>query len=316
MDKKKILKGIAAAASIVLGVALVLGLYMDRKEEQQKSAQLARQNEEAQPYEKEIKKINVQMEERKQELSYISDTAKLLVGYRMYVPENLAMIQKQAETYGFSPIIVLDCGTELEQLTTLIQTVAGEGWDIMLTGSPTVDEFDEKVTKVRDVMGKLGISDTGVFLLRDSDYSEENVEILVANGFKGYTCYSSEVTNGCEEDGTVYFEYWYYKQDSSLLKDKMEQMVSGRKTMIVVFGLESLQTDDLSEEDIEKALDLTKGYVEDGKMVYSSTAEVVHELSNINEIKAQRQAEYEEYAAQQQEKIAELKEKIDQIYGK
>ena len=42
MDKKKILKGIAAAASIVLGVALVLGLYMDRKEEQQKSAQLAR----------------------------------------------------------------------------------------------------------------------------------------------------------------------------------------------------------------------------------------------------------------------------------
>ena len=51
-------------------------------------------------------------------------------------------------------------------------------------------------------------------------------------------------------------------------------------------------------------------------MVYSSTEEVVYELSNINEIKAQRQEEYEKYAAQQQEKINELQEKIHKIYGK
>ena len=114
----------------------------------------------------------------------------------------------------------------------------------------------------------------------------------------------------------MYFEYWYYNKDSSLLEDKMGQMVSGRKSMIVVFELESLQTDDLSEEEMEQTLNLTKEYVEDGEMVYSSTAEVVHELSNMDAIQAQRQAEYEEYAAQQQEKIDELKEKINEIYGR
>ena len=316
MDKKRLLTGILAVVGIVLGVVFVSSLYMDQKEEQQQSAQLVRQKEEAKPYEKEIKEINTQIEERKQNLDYLSDTAKMLVGYKMYAPENLAVIQKQAETYGFAPVIVLDCAMETTQLTSLIQTVVGGGWEIMLTGSPVMDEFSEKVTHVREVLGQFGISDTGVFLLRDSYYSQENIERLTANGFKGYTCYSSEVTNGCEEDGMVYFEYWYYNKDSSLLEDKMGQMVSGRKSMIVVFELESLQTEDLSEEEMEQTLNLTKEYVEDGEMVYSSAAEVVHELSNMDAIQAQRQAEYEEYAAQQQEKIGELKEKINQIYGR
>ena len=64
MDRKKFLTGILAAVSIAVGVVFVSGLYMDRKEELQKSVQIARQNEEAKPYEKEIREINAQMKER------------------------------------------------------------------------------------------------------------------------------------------------------------------------------------------------------------------------------------------------------------
>ena len=316
MDKKRLLTGILAVVGIALGVVFVLSLYMDRKEEQQQSAQLVRQKEEAKPYEKEIAEINAQMEEREKLLSYLSDTGKMLVGYRMYAPEDLAVIQRQAETYGFAPVIVLDCGMETTQLTSLIQTVAGGGWDIMLTGSPVMDRFSEKTAQIREVLGQYGISDTGVFLLKSSDYSEPTVVKLAENGFKGYTCFSDIVTNGCDENGMVYFEYWYVQKGDASIAHKLELLVSDRKSMIVVFDLENMHTGFLAEEAITERLNLMKEYVEKGEMIFSSTAQIVQELSNINEVKAQRQAEYEEYASQQQEKIDELKEKINQIYGR
>ena len=316
MDRKKFLTGILAAVSIAVGVVFVSGLYMDRKEELQKSVQIARQNEEAKPYEKEIREINAQMKEREKSLAYLNDTAEMLVGYRMYAPEDMAMIREQAETYGFSPVIVLDCTMEIKQLTNIIQSVADKGWDIMLTGSPITDEINENVTQVREVLSQSGLSDTGVFLLKSSDYSEKNVAKLAENGFKGYTCFSNTVTNGCEENGIIYFEYWYVQKGDTSIQNKLELMVDDRKAMIVVFDLENLHTGFLTEEAITERLDLMADYVKAEKMVFSVTEEIVGQLSNINEVKAQRQAEYEEYAAQQQEKINELKEKINQIYGR
>ena len=99
MDRKKILTGILAAVSILAGAVLFFGLYMDRKQQQQQAVQIARQNEQAKPYEEEIRGINEQMKEEKKLLDYLSDTAQMLVGYKIYVPDDLDMIQKQAEEY-------------------------------------------------------------------------------------------------------------------------------------------------------------------------------------------------------------------------
>ena len=316
MDREKILKGILAAVSIVVGVVFVSGLYMDQKEEQQQSAQLAGMNEEAKPYEKEIREINAQIEKEKKMLAYLSDTAKMLVGYKVYGLDDVAMIQEQAEKYGFSPVIVLDCVMEIKELTNLIQSVADKGWEIMLTGSPVTDGIYETVTQVREVLGQYGISDTKVFLLKNSDYSEETVEKLKDNGFKGYTCFSDTVANGCEENGMVYFEYWYVQRGDASMAKKMDLMIADRKSMVVVFDLESMHTDSLPEEAIAERLELMEEYVKQEKMVYSSTEEIVEELSDINDVRAQRQEEFEKYAAQQQEKIDELEEKIQKIYGR
>lgn len=47
---------------------------------------------------------------------------------------------------------------------------------------------------------------------------------------------------------------------------------------------------------------------------YSAVADVVEELSQINEIETANQEEYEKQAAELQEQIDELQETIDRIY--
>lgn len=316
MDRKKILTGILAAVSILAGAVLFFGLYMDRKQQQQQAVQIARQNEQAKPYEEEIRGINEQMKEEKKLLDYLSDTAQMLVGYKIYVPDDLDMIQKQAEEYGFSPIVVLDCSMEIEELTILTKSVAEKGWEIMLTGSPVTEATYDTAAQVREVLGQSQVSDTGVFLLKSGDYSEETVDMLKSNGFKGYTCFSDTVTNGCTENGMVYFEYWYVQRGDASMATKLEQMTTDRKAMIVVFDLQSLHTGLLSKKSITERLDLMQSYVEQEKVVYASTAEIVGQLSDINAVKQQRQEEYDKYAAKQQEKIDELQKKVHKIYGR
>ena len=97
---------------------------------------------------------------------------------------------------------------------------------------------------------------------------------------------------------------------------KLEQMTTDRKAMIVVFDLQSLHTGLLSKKSITERLDLMQSYVEQEKMVYVSTAEIVGQLSDINAVKQQRQEEYDKYAAKQQEKIDELQKKVHKIYGR
>ena len=312
-DKEMKRERILTVVILVTGLLLALGLYRERKQEQEKAIQTARQMEEVKPYENEIMEITEQMKEEKVRFSYLSDTARMLVGYRLYTPDDLVMIQRQAEEYGFSPVIVLDCSMESMELANLIASVADRGWEIMLTVSPVTETITETVSNVRETLGQYGLSDTGVFLLKSGDYSEETVEKLKDNGFQGYTCFSDAVINGCDENGMVYFEYWYVQKGDASMETKLEQLTTDRKSMITVFDLQSMNMGLLSEKSITERLDLMKNYAGQEKMVYASVAEIVEELSDINAVQEQHQKEYEAYVEKQQEKIDELEGKIHKI---
>ncbi|MCD7844198.1 MAG: hypothetical protein LUG17_06220, partial [Clostridiales bacterium] len=192
--------------SAVFACALGWMLYTEYRQEAAFSAASQALKEEAAPYVTQRQALLSELDELESSAACFSDEARFMVGFLVSDVSDLSYIREKAETYGFSPVLVLDCAmveTDLKQLLD----AAEDQWEVMLYISPFSAETNDDVLAALSCLDSIGKDHTGVFFLRYEDNSDANVQLLLEDGFLGYTSYSDTPTAGQTDDVTVYFDY-------------------------------------------------------------------------------------------------------------
>lgn len=93
-------------------------------------------------------------------------------------------------------------------------------------------------------------------------------------------------------------------------------MYNNKASMMFAFDMGSINGGSLTETYVAELLDTLQSYTEKENCSFSTVADVVEELSEVNSIEADNQAEYERRAAEIQTQIDELEDTINEIYDK
>ncbi|MCC8063598.1 MAG: hypothetical protein LIO70_00755 [Clostridiales bacterium] len=305
--------------SILMAAFLIVAFYRDSRLAQAQADAIAEVLAEAQPYEQELEAIESELEEMAAAVPYVSETARFVIAFELSAVSDLSYIREVAETYQFTPVLVLDCTDDLETLEGYLEAAADTGWEIMLFANSFSAEVNEDVLAVRDALEQRGMEDTGVFLLRTDYATTENIQLLLEDGFIGYTVYNETPLAGYardDEESVIYFDYSYMQTVNETINSRLALTYANKCVMLTLFDLERVWNGPMSESYVASILELVQTYAGYDDACVSTIAEVAAELNEAQEAEAERQQAYDEYAAQQQERIDELNELIDGIYSK
>ncbi|MCD8353599.1 MAG: CDP-glycerol glycerophosphotransferase family protein [Clostridiales bacterium] len=306
---------ICAILCILLACGLGYLLYTNHQEQQAETAAIEAAVEEAKPYEQEMEELEAELEALENAVSYTSDAGDLMVGFLCSDTADLNYIAEKAETYQFPPVLVLDCTMEQTELEQLLGAVEDE-WEIVLYAPAFSEDVNDAVMSVFSYLRSIERKQTGVFLLRSDYSSESNIQLLLEDGFVGYTSYHSKAPEaGQTADGAVYFDYSYLSSSGTTVEDRLAALYNNKSAMLVVFETDSIGSDALPETYVTSLLDTMQAYTEQDDCAFSTVEKVVEELSGINALESDNQAAYEEQAAVLQQKIEQLEETIDEIYA-
>ncbi len=306
-----------AGVLLCLLVAAVLGYlyYASEQQEKAQTAALLALQEEARPYEAELQELRAQLSDLEEGVSYTREQADLMVGFVLSDVSDISYITEKAEAYDFVPVIVLDCTMAPDEIEAIVEA-ADESWEIMLYASDFSEASNEDVLSVIAYLESITRKHTGVFFLRSDYSSTENIQLLAEDGFIGYTSYSDSPTFGQAESGMIYFDYSYLTSAGTAVTSRVASLYSSKAVMIVVFDMASINAGDMSEAYVLSLLDTLQTYADQEDCSFTTAADVVRELSEINATEAENQAAYEKQAAEILERMEELKEAIAQIYEK
>ncbi|MCD8008024.1 MAG: hypothetical protein LUF68_03675 [Clostridiales bacterium] len=316
-ENRTMIRNLICAILCVL-LACVLGylLYTNHREQQAQTAAIEAVVEEAKSYEQELEELEEELAALEAAAAYTSEVASIMVWFTCSDAADLAYIADKAETWQFSPVLVLDCTMEQADIKQLLSAV-DDTWEIMLYAPAFSQETNEAVLSARSCLEAAGRQHTGVFLLRDDYNNESNVQLLLNDGFIGYTSYHTKAPEeGQTAEGAVYFDYSYLTSSNTTVESRLSALYENKSAMLVVFETGSIGSDSMPESYVTSFLDTMRAYTEYDDCAFSTMTAVVEELSQINTIEATNRAAHEERIAEIQRQIDQLEETIDAIYDK
>jgi len=314
--KRRIYNIVYVVACLLLAGAMALMVYRDRQEKNAYTSAVRELQAEVKPYEKELEALESELDSLEAEGSVSSDAAAIMAGFTVTGVEDLSYIREQAEAYNFSPVLVIDCTMDLSLIGEILEA-AEEAWEIMLYAPEFTEEMNVDVLSVLSYLESLEREHSGIFFLRSDFSSSSNIQLLLNDGFIGYTLYNGKSPEaGLTEDGTVYFDYSYLSSTGVSASDRLAALYTNRSSMIFVFDMESIHSGTLTEADVTSLFDTLQEYAAYDDCSFSTVADVVEDIIEIGEKEAARQTAYEERAAKIQERVDELTEIISDIYDR
>lgn len=130
----------------------------------------------AKPYEQELKELEEELAALEAAAACTSEVASIMAGFTCSDAAGLAYIADKAETWQFSPVLVLDCTMEQADIKQLLSAV-DDTWEIMLYAPAFSEETNEAVLSALSCLKADGRQHMGVFLLRDDYSNESNVQL-------------------------------------------------------------------------------------------------------------------------------------------
>jgi len=307
---------ICAVLCVLVAAALGILFYTNQQKEKAQTAALESLQEEVEPYESELRELQAELDDLKNDVSYSSEDASIMVGFVLSDASDVSYIKEKAKTYQFSPVIVIDCTMGMEEIEEIIKAADGD-WEIMLYASNYSESVNEDVLSVLSYMESAEKKDTGILFLRADYSSESNIELLAEDGFLGYTSYHEESpASGQTDTGMVYFDYSYLTSSGTGVTSRLYSLYNSKSSMIVTFDMASINSGSLSETYVDGLLENMQYYTEYDDCSFSTVADVVQELSQINSVEADNQAAYEKQSEEIQKRIDELEDIIAGIYEK
>ncbi len=271
--------------------------------------------EKASPYEKEKSKLEDQLRELNNSAKYTRDKARILVGFFISAPSDISYVREQAEKYGFSPILIINCDVDIENIKACIKD-ADASWEIMLHSELAKNDSHDRISAVISYLDSVSKNCCDVFFNRGDHLSADNVSKLKSSGFAGYTMYHDSPTSWQNTDGMVYFDYSHIRSDSmALVSRRLSECYAKRAAMMFVLDMESINTNTISQSSLQFVFDELLRVTTEEYCDFSVVSEVVETHSKIIETIKEQEIKNADEAKNIQGRIDELSAIIAEIYS-
>lgn len=299
---------------LLAGLAGMLHWIGEANRAQTKRIEQAQQ--ETENYSQEIVRIRTEVQHRETELEAELrqglEKGMAAIAYQITDASDLTMLQRHIKHYDFMPTVILSAGDDMDR--SLLRAIRKLKCDVVLTGTPFDTQTMEKAEKLREEMTLLDVRDTGFFILHSADDTEENRNILAAQGFTGSIRHIDVASCAVEENGLACSGYSMIKTSDFSVRERLDNAVRDRQALVFIFNLQEYANGELNEESILSNLDLIQAEVDKGVLCYASMAEIETALREKKAADDRKKAEFEAFAAEKEQQMLELRMKIDEIY--
>ncbi len=303
---------------VVLVIALVAFAVSTIRTEQQlaaeRSAAWNQLERDTDVHKQQIQQLKLDLASAEVAATYVSDHASIMVGFLVSDASDFTYMQKKAEQFGFTPVLVVDCTMGASPIGTLLRTAPAH-WEIMLYAPLFSAEINQTVLSVRSYLLESGRKDTGIFFLRKGYDTQKNLELLLQDGFVGYTSFHNSPTSGQNWDGSICFDYSNIKSDNTSVTERLSLCYTNKASMIYTLSMSSIRSQDLSDQRVDEILEEIQSYTDRDDCSFATVAEVYQELNSINYINGQEYVLYKAEAARLEQRIQELEQTVDQMYA-
>lgn len=304
MEREIIIKRVVQTLCIILALCLA-GLYIGHeKQEEIKERKIAKLHEQAYPYEQELKQIEAELNDLREGIRVANETGMLVIGYQISNTDDFAFVEDSSWEYGFTPIVVIDLAGENPDV---LLELAKQNYDfIVLTASAFTEDIRESLKQYRKTYG------ITYFLLRNTEDTEENIQLLKEAGFQGCARFSEASDNGVLDNGLACTNYSFIKSDSFSITSRMNELEKGKQSLLFVFDLSS---DKLAKEAVVQKLEQIKAQVDAGTLISSTLSDIDDSIRKNSEATQSKRMTYEQYAEGKIVRMQELEDIIDEIYS-
>lgn len=159
---------------LLLTVVLFGLLFVNQRQEQRQTAYMQQLQKEAMPYEQEINDIRLELAQKQRAINIEEDTSGILFGFVPASADDFTEIDKLAAEHSITPVILLDCSQEKEQLAQILEKAVAKDYEVVLAGL----QIDESILQTADEMKDLLAQ---IYLMACSLQGTKPEEALLAN---------------------------------------------------------------------------------------------------------------------------------------
>ena len=106
---------------LLLTVVLFGLLFVNQRQEQRQTAYMQQLQKEAAPYKQEINDIRSELAQKQHAINTKEDASGILFGFVPASADDFTEIDKLAAEHSITPVILLDCSQEKEQLAQILE---------------------------------------------------------------------------------------------------------------------------------------------------------------------------------------------------
>lgn len=299
---------------IIVCSALLIGLsWMNRQQERRRLAQMHALQQQAAPYEQEIREIQSELNKREKAISTSTDISGAIPCFEISSAKDIELVKKLSAGYAFTPTILLNCSLDKETLRDIIKAAAAENYKFVLFIRSMQDDTLDTAEELQEMIAEYTTGWEPTVLLRNPEDTQENRALLAQRGYQTLFRYRTDLDDGTQDE-ILYLPYGFIlaTTSSSRLTDTL---VSAHTSLAICFDLDNLHDNTLAEKDITDCLNVLDEYVSEKTLEYRDADTAFLVLAQ-KEGKAERaKAEFDLYAQQQEARIKELRDIVSEIYS-
>lgn len=306
-------KTFAVGVIIVCSVLLIGLSWMNRQQERRRLAQMRALQQQAAPYEQELREIQSELDKREKAISVNTDISGAVPCFRISSAKDIEVVKKLSADYAFTPTILLNCSLDKETLRDIIKASAAENYDFVLFIRSMQDDTLDTAAELQEMIAEYTARWEPIVLLRNQADTQENRALLAQRGYQTLFRYRTDLDDGTQDE-ILYLPYGFLRATTSSSR-LTDTLVSAHTSMAICFDLDGLHDHTLAEKDITDCLNVLDEYVSEETLEYRDADTAFLVLAQ-KEGKTERgKAEFDRYAQQQEARIKELRDIVSEIYS-
>lgn len=310
----KILKSKTFAIGVIIVCSvLLIGLsWINRQQERRRLAQMHALQQQAAPYEREIREIQSELSKREDAISANSDISGAVPCFGISSAKDIEVVKELSAGYAFTPTILLNCSLNKGVLRNIIRAAAAEKYGFVLSIRSMGDDTLDTAEELQEMIAEYTTAWKPIVLLRNQEDTEANRALLAQHGYQTLFRYT-DLDDGIQDE-ILYLPYGFLLATTSSSR-LTAKLVSAHTSMAFCFNLDDLHDHTLAEKDITDCLNVLDEYVSEKALEYRD-ADTAFGILAQKEGKTERaKAEFDRYAQTQEARIKELQDIVSEIYS-
>lgn len=305
-------KALKVLICVLLAGALTYMVFLiaeNQRESQARAEHISALASEAKSYETELMRLKREQEVQEMKLYEPDGPGAAVIAFRLGGEETLELVKLYAEQYRFQPSLLVN--VDDEDAAEMLELAADSGWDVIFSSLG----FDEKLgTRLKSLMRQaedLGLGNTHAYLLRASCDTDANRAVLSRAGIRTLFLYGEGLESRVTEEFTE-LNFSYVNRNEYTPTNRLSGLSGSEQGLLFAVDLKETK---ITEHQLGEILSLISQDAEYGHIRICSTAEAVKTVQERIEREESRINEFESANEDRNARIAELEEKIRDIYS-